>query len=203
MSGWWRTVRARVGLLSSPNSSLMEAFLHVYLSSRLIYGLIGVPKLRCWILHVGVRRAPGWFRWQRLVGLGKSWHAICMGVKYVQCAQPFCVTAMYCSRRGSKWITVTSVRLRWQLTRTQPWCSSKRVSMPTQEIFYNGKKAWQLLMEGEGEEGVWSHQHAEWQFTRSDFGKIRGNGCTHMSQSRITGNKHQSFPSSYIVKSLD
>lgn len=157
--------------------------------SRLINGLVGVQKLRSWTLHVEVRCAPRWFRWQCLAGLSKSEHAICKGSEIRRvCSAILCNRAMSCSHRGYKWITVTSVRLGWQLTRTQPWCSSKKVSMPTQEIFYDGKNAWQLL----GGLTVWSHQHAEWQFTCTIFGKAWGNSCAHMSQLGITGNKHSS-----------
>lgn len=66
-----------------------------------------------------------------------------------------CNRAMYSSHHGYKWITVTSVKLGWQLTRTQPWCSSKKVSVPAQEIFYDGKNACQPLKREEG----WQRDH--------------------------------------------
>lgn len=108
------------------------------------------------------------------------------------CSAILCNRAMYCSHRSYKWITVTSVRLGWQLTRTQPWCSSKKVSMPTQEIFYDGKKRLTTIWGVDGGVTVPSQQHAEWQFTCAVFGKTPGNSCAHMSQSGITGNKHSS-----------
>lgn len=66
--------------------------LYLYMSSRFINCFMGVRKLQSCTFHVGVRCALRWFIWQLLVSLSKSEHAICMGVKYVECGQPFCVT---------------------------------------------------------------------------------------------------------------
>lgn len=65
---------------------------------------------------------------------------------------------------------MTSFKVWWQLTRTQPWCSSKRASMSKQDELREGKSTtWQLLMK---RRPVWSFQHAASHFTDQVWGKL-------------------------------
>lgn len=88
-----------------------------------------------------------WFIPAILVGVHKSGHLICGGVIQVQPTKPFPLKEPfgYCSYKE---ITMTSLTRRWQLTRTQPWCAAKKVSI-TQQIFYGGENiSWHLLLSG-------------------------------------------------------